>query len=464
MSFDFLADWEQQFQQPRNSWHLDVTLGRARINATGVDPSSPKALISELTKVRGEFLARHGFDTNGRREPKGPAKRLTTTPSVDPVFRTHEIPGAEALNAFPKYSARLLLEFQLDTPLLTRDDDPFYLFDNPARKDHILGAPYLAAATLAGLAGDAYQRAFPAAAEWPGRTPFRAQDPHAKRLFGIAPDGGPKDTTEAEQGRLHFSPVWFQAIQYLVLNPGDEQRGIGTLPIQFEAIAPETTGILELRYCNPRGADASEEGDVRADLARLLGALAQWWPALGLGAKRLAGYGGITPRAATLQAKDWTGLEPQAPTPPAAERTTPTVPEPPSYYSEYLDADGRPNEAIYEKKVAEQRGLKDQEIRGLEDKKQGLDPGKRDYKKKLSKLDKQLQKAREQRNQIEQEQANRFKKVQEYYATHGHAMGASTAAAEARDDVREPAPIGEHRREGPDSWWELACWIDPEDA
>ena len=47
-----------------------------------------------------------------------------------------------ALAGFPRYSARLLLSFRLLTPLLTKDDDPFYLFDNPARKDHLLGLPY----------------------------------------------------------------------------------------------------------------------------------------------------------------------------------------------------------------------------------------------------------------------------------------------------------------------------------
>jgi CRISPR/Cas system CMR subunit Cmr6 (Cas7 group RAMP superfamily) len=222
------------------------------------------------------------------------------------------------ISVLPAFSAAVTLRFRLLAPLLTRDDDPFYLFDNPVRKDHVYGVPFLAAASLKGLAADAFQRGFPHELPWHGtgqevdqvRTMRYRQDTAAKRLFGIASDDPAQLASEA--GRLHFSPVWFSHVQYLVMNPTKTDKdgkpdgsGIGTQPIQFEAVAPVTEkgkpvqAEISFFYFNPAGARDSDETTARTDLACFVGALAAWWPALGLGAKRLAGYGAIAPLSAT---------------------------------------------------------------------------------------------------------------------------------------------------------------------
>jgi CRISPR-associated protein Cmr2 len=229
----------------------------------------------------------------------------------------------------PLFSATLALKFRLLTPLLSKDDDPFHLFDNPVRRDHIFGLPYLAAASVKGLAADAYQRAFRIEGEFskPAKNTqeqqtqiatFRRREGHALRLFGLADDGA--ETGGSQAGRLHFSPVWFNAVQYLIMNPTDAETGLGKAPIQFEAIAPRLPRLprlpdgapvevdVQVFYCNPAGAPDSDEATVRADLARWLAAVAAWWPALGLGAKRLAGYGAIQPVAATCAAHGWSGM------------------------------------------------------------------------------------------------------------------------------------------------------------
>ncbi|HNB90374.1 MAG TPA: hypothetical protein PLP91_08290, partial [Plasticicumulans sp.] len=84
-----------------------------------------------------------------------------------------------------------------------------------------------------------------------------------------------------------------------------------TLPIQFEAIARGQTATLELVYVNPYGTGRDDdERSVRTDLARLLAALGHWWPALGIGAKRLAGYGAIEITGVELQTLGWEQLLP----------------------------------------------------------------------------------------------------------------------------------------------------------
>jgi hypothetical protein len=145
---------------------------------------------------------------------------------------------------------------------------------------------------------------------------YRQDTAAAKRLFGIASDNPAQLASEA--GRLHFSPLWFSHVQYLVMNPTKtDGSGIGTQPIQFEAVAPVTEkgkpvqAEINFFYFNPAGAKDSDEATARADLACFVGALAAWWPALGLGAKRLAGYGAIAPLAATCRATGYPDM-PQA--------------------------------------------------------------------------------------------------------------------------------------------------------
>jgi len=268
-----------------------------------------------LTNLRRQFLEHHFVDRpdNG----KGKAKILASY-GYAAMKNAHLLLQPPDVVRLPPHSATLTLKFRLLTPLLTRDDDPFYLFDNPVRKDHIFGLPYLSAAGAKGLAADAYQRAFPGATPWLERGArdaertlhFRREDPFATRLFGIADDGAEQGGDNgAKAGRVHFSPVWFTHVQYLVMNPQDPDTAKGTLPIQFEAIAPLTSNSrpveaeVQLFYFNP----GDPESTVRADLARFLASLASWWPALGLGAKRLAGYGAIKPIEAACHANGWQG-------------------------------------------------------------------------------------------------------------------------------------------------------------
>ncbi len=303
--FDALAD--EAFQPKKDDWIQQGARLRRTVRRN-----------QDLTDQRVEFLRKYAID-KANKMGQGEAKPHTChSPAFAPTglptgLNTAARTVQQALAGFPRYSARLLLTFRLLTPLLTKDDDPFYLFDNPARKDHLLGLPYLSAASLKGLSADAYQRAFPNPRPWldlgnddPNRTrAFRHADPHAKRLFGIADDGA---KIESEKGRLHFSPVWFNNLQLLVMNPGKPETAMGTLPIQFEAIAPNQTGVLEVIYFNPHGTTDSDEATVRADLARWLAAVASWWPVLGLGAKRLAGYGAIQIEGVELRTIGWRGV------------------------------------------------------------------------------------------------------------------------------------------------------------
>lgn len=229
--------------------------------------------------------------------------------------------NGDDLAYLPPGSARLRLDFSLKTPLLTAEQDSFTLFDNALSKDRLFLLPHLSAAALLGLAADAYQRTFPLDRSWEAlgdnetaRTlAYRHQDMSAGRLFGLAAaeedsddDAETRmDALASGKGRLRFEPVWFHQVQFLVMNPQDPATATGSKPIQFEAVAPRQTATVIMVYFNPAGAPESDDSSVRADLARFLLSLAYWWPALGIGAKRLAGYGALQPVAARLDACRW---------------------------------------------------------------------------------------------------------------------------------------------------------------
>lgn len=289
----------------------------------------------DLTGRRSAFLISHAMELQGvelREALDDPKKARGGARSLPCATREIDRAGLRTapvdLTALPAFSAAVTLRFRLLTPLLTRDDDPFYLFDNPVRKDHVYGVPFLAAASLKGLAADAFQRGFPHQLAWTElgkedqqRTMrYRQDTAAAKRLFGIASDDS--EPLSSAAGRLHFSPVWFSHVQYLVMNPSRTDKdgkpdgsGIGTQPIQFEAVAPVTEkgkpvqAEIGFFYFNPAGAKDANETTARADLACFVGALAAWWPALGLGAKRLSGYGAIVPLSAVCRATGYPDMQ-----------------------------------------------------------------------------------------------------------------------------------------------------------
>lgn len=317
--FDWLADWSDRNdgelqQQP---WDLQLLLRPSR---AGND--------DQLKQHRKDFVDNQAIEERrgGRVFPV--ARTLTSRHWQD--FKAAGLVSDPEENIdvgdLPGGSARLVLKFRLVQPLLTAEADSFTLFDNALRKDPLFRLPHLSAAAVKGLAADAYQRAFPSE-DWrrlgdddPARTrAFRLGDRlgSARRLFGIADAKAGRDEEDTGTGtreclepgsaigRLQFTPVWFEKIQFLIMNPKEPSTERGQLPISFEAVAPDQEGAVDITYFSAPGFGESDERTVRTDLARLVWALAEWWPVLGLGAKRLAGYGTIVPLEGRIDTYGW---------------------------------------------------------------------------------------------------------------------------------------------------------------
>jgi len=55
-----------------------------------------------------------------------------------------ERPLAEAMKILPPYTLGIEIPFTLARPYLSRDDDAFYIIDNPVRRDKVFKVPYIA--------------------------------------------------------------------------------------------------------------------------------------------------------------------------------------------------------------------------------------------------------------------------------------------------------------------------------
>jgi len=212
--------------------------------------------------------------------------------------------------ALPRYSFALELRFELARPYLSRDDDVFYIIDNPVRKDKVFRVPLVAPTSWkGGLRAVATQGLLAAFVPLlPDKPPTEEAEREARLLplweeraervllFGnekennadflnrwLAPHLSPPPLEESEQekrerlqeeakhlgkafetylrekhyraekvegrqGRLFCFPTYFNQIGLEIINPHDRRRRVGKNPILFECVPAGATGTFRLLY------------------------------------------------------------------------------------------------------------------------------------------------------------------------------------------------------------------------
>ena len=132
------------------------------------------------------------------------------------------------VNQLPPHSFFLSIEFTLKKPFISRDDEDFYIIDNPISKEKVFKIPYIRASS------------------WKGNLRWVA-----RKLFNNTIDGnkeiqlfGNEKTEENKfnRGRLRFYPTFFNRIGLDIINPHNRETKAGTVPIYFE-IVPEKTQV-----------------------------------------------------------------------------------------------------------------------------------------------------------------------------------------------------------------------------
>jgi len=186
------------------------------------------------------------------------------------------------LAILPLYSFLVQFTFTLDQPYISRDEQDFYIIDNPVRKDKIFGLPYVASTSWKGSLR---------AALW--HSEGKEDDhPSIRHLFGNKK--GNEDSNDFQAGCLYFYPTFFTSKSLEVINPQNRKLRVGEKPIPFESVPTGTSGVFTLLYI-PFDLVGADEQKTREQVAQELQLICRGLQAMfrthGFGAKTSSGFG-----------------------------------------------------------------------------------------------------------------------------------------------------------------------------
>lgn len=231
----------------------------------------------------------------------------------------------QSVNIFslPKGSWFLEFEITLKHPLISRDDMPFYIIENPVRKDKVFGIPMTSAMAWKGnlrwtmmkvhlepevnnpeeFANVRYRHTLLFGTE-KGKEEFAKG--WTKYLDEISPQAGKIYRDRLEErfksdeipfltGMLHFYPTFWDRIDMEVINPHDRRTKTGKNPIYFEVVPRGAKGIFRLLYVPYYYIHDLEINEILKDLEDVVKGLKEMMLTYGFSAKKSSGYGVIEP-------------------------------------------------------------------------------------------------------------------------------------------------------------------------
>ncbi|MFQ5793568.1 MAG: RAMP superfamily CRISPR-associated protein [Candidatus Bipolaricaulia bacterium] len=216
----------------------------------------------------------------------------------------HLTPTLPDLFTLPFASWGLQFTFTLYKPYLSRDEQDFYIIDNPVRKDKVFKLPYVAPSSWKGSLRSALRMVRGIEDEKQER-----DDCAMIRLFGPVKDEkqerkGEQEEERFRQGHLHFFPTFFDRISLEVINPHPRDTGAGKQPIYIESVPgsslvngkqePGAQGTFTLLYVpfDRIGRDVSgTQVQVAEDLELVTQGLKAMLTQYGFGAKTSSGFG-----------------------------------------------------------------------------------------------------------------------------------------------------------------------------
>ena len=225
------------------------------------------------------------------------------------------------------YFLYIQIKFKLKKPYISKDDDNFYIIDNPIVKDKVFKLPMVRSTTWKGVLRFSAVKVF--------EKEFSEKEWKEKRALLVRLFGNEKDALEgylnrfianklredvkrvkeefekylvekghiskeipSRSGRLFFYPTFFDKISLDVITPLSREtrtpvRGRG--PIYFEIVPENTEGIFRLFYYPfdliARGELDKIENEVKEDLEFLAKALKKMFHEIGFSAKKTSGFG-----------------------------------------------------------------------------------------------------------------------------------------------------------------------------
>jgi CRISPR-associated protein Cmr2 len=240
------------------------------------------------------------------------------------------------LTPLPFGSFHIQFEFTLLKPYISRDDNDFYIIDNPIVRDKVFRYPMVRPTAWKGALRHAL---------WQLEHDEEDND-QIQRLFGSAND----EDDSGKRGRLYFYPSFFTQTGLEILNPHDRERRVGKNPILIESVPQDAAATFTLLY-TPLDCIGGDKSETRrqtfADLELVAQGLEAMFTVYGFGAKTSSGYG--------VAGEDVAGkLELNYPDPDFVAPQRPSAPTLPKAVASFRQkyGDKYPDEAFQEKPKA----------------------------------------------------------------------------------------------------------------
>ena len=228
------------------------------------------------------------------------------------LYEMFKTPKINNFNDFPLFSFFLQFTFTLAKPYLSKDDELFYICDNPIRKDKVFKVPIVSGSTWKGnmrwTAGRLLEMDTGIDARFNKRIQisnlFGNENEAEERYFdSLLPEK--KDVFKMvmrnslnneglRRGRLNFYTTFFDKISLEVINPHDRKTKAGTVPIYIESVPEGATGTFSLLYVpfDLMGKPSEEiKQQVTEDINLVYDSLKEMMLTYGFSAKKSSGFG-----------------------------------------------------------------------------------------------------------------------------------------------------------------------------
>lgn len=242
------------------------------------------------------------------------------------------------------------LTFTLAKPYLSRDDNNFYIIDNPVVREKVFRWPMVRPSSWKGSLRHAL---------W--QLGYLENNEQIKRIFGET-----RSDDTGQTGRLYLYPTFFDQSGLEIINPHDRQNRVGKNPILLECVPAGTKGAFTLLYFpfDRIGENVEEtRRQVATDLKLVVEGIQAMMTVYGFGAKISSGFG-----IAADSLRDGhllvVGIDTPRETPPDTAIVQPSsalpryLSAPGQLHADFQSADGSlVSEADYQQKI-ESRGQK----------------------------------------------------------------------------------------------------------
>jgi len=254
------------------------------------------------------------------------AKKNMLVDITKPVWNGWKIMNIPVLNLsiLPHHSFAIQFTFELEKPYISRDEQEFYIIDNPVRKDKISGLPYVTPSSWKGSLRSAL---------W--QLGYKEKSEQIQRIFGN--ERAVEEEAEFRKGRLRLYPTFFNRKSLEIINPHNREKRVGSFPVYFESVPVDTKGVFLLLYIpfDMVGVNKNETKiQIVSDLNLICEGLRAMFTIYGFGAKTSSGYGiakpDLTEGRLILKAKD---IE-------AGKKEEPKCQPPEEAFEKYLNEDG----------------------------------------------------------------------------------------------------------------------------